>query len=124
MLAAFGTKTPSPTLMMTTFFAAFRFFYLHSLSCCHQLFDQRPEFGPRLYFETYDEFETLFCDRGLADGTIKPLKKNSTVKLRFESATEHAVEDEVPLIVCTLTCCAGKLWSHWACMDVVLVVYH
>ena len=103
MLAAFGIENPSPTQMMTTFFNRLPFYYLHSLSCFSKLLKRRDS-APNLYIDTYDRFETTVCDRGINDGTLKPLKKSGAVTLRFESATEDGVEEVVVLEGKTSSC--------------------
>ena len=104
MLAAFGTPNPAPTQMMHTFFGHFQFVYMHSLSWFDKLFEPRPDGVPKLYIETYDKFENTVCNRGITNGTIKPLKTEGVITLRFESANEDAVEETIVLLANTHSC--------------------
>ena len=104
MLAAFGTKHPSPTQMMSKFFDQFPFFYLHSLSCFTKMFESRPDSVTQLYIDVYVRFETTLCNRGLVDGTIRSLKEHSVIKVSFESATEDAVEHVINIHGKTRSC--------------------
>ena len=104
MLPTFGTTKPSPTQIMNNFFNHFPFLYTHSVSCFEKLFDERQDSVPKLYVEIYDKFESAVCAWGLQDGTIRPLKEKSIIKVSFESATEDAVEQIVTLEGQTCSC--------------------
>ena len=58
---------------------------------------------PKLYVETYNEFEGFVCNRGVAKGVVAPLKKDSEVSLHFKSVTED-VKEIVVLQGKTRTC--------------------
>ena len=102
MLAAFGRANPSAMEMMEKFHALFPFLYLHSLSCFTELVDQRSV--PKLYLDIFDKFETELCNRGMADGSILPLKRDSKIILSFESADLDATKAEIVLEGRTHSC--------------------
>ena len=88
MLSIFRTTNPSPTQMMIQFFQLLPFFYLHALSCFEKFLGPRQDSVPELYVKIYDLVETVICVRGMANMSLKPLKKSAAFTIQFESPTD------------------------------------
>ena len=79
-------ETPSVEEVLDYFLNRFPFLYPHSYLCAYRLFDkERKKMMPKLYLETYQEFESFSCDEGLRQESLKPLREKGSINVAFKS---------------------------------------
>ena len=100
MLATFGTPVPNPKQILDGIADRFPFFYPHCLSCYHQVFRDEETRGKDvsvspIYVQSFDEFESFVCDRGVAAGNVAPLRQHGAIFVRFKSVEDDVTETVV-----------------------------